>query len=286
MAIIPWISAYPAALDSILTNFPRVTNNVDEVLASHVNSLADAVVALEAKVGPDKPFPFRPTTANLGTPAITGTITGGVATADIDGSTIATPYDLIQITATDPQAGSYVVVPVNLPAGANPLPDRFSLDVIAFATTPPSFDYEVQFAFSDASENLSWIIDHRIEAVGSTRPALTILEFDTGVLGASWDLPDLPMSTAVLATVNVEKVAPFSNPPQLRMEFTCSNLQSTEPSVTSSIPMTNPSSGSVSAGWAGENFEGFNLVVFYPNTMVGAVTTYVAVNFEPHIKDR
>lgn len=49
--VLNWTSAYPTTIDDRITNFPTVTDNVHDVLASHVNELADAVVALQAVAG-------------------------------------------------------------------------------------------------------------------------------------------------------------------------------------------------------------------------------------------
>lgn len=45
----PWNSVYPASVDDFVTNFPTVVDATDDVIASHVNELAQAVVALETE---------------------------------------------------------------------------------------------------------------------------------------------------------------------------------------------------------------------------------------------
>ena len=49
--ILNWSSSYPATVDSIGTSFPTLQNNVHDVLASHVNELANAVVAIQGVIG-------------------------------------------------------------------------------------------------------------------------------------------------------------------------------------------------------------------------------------------
>jgi len=46
-------TAFPAALDSVAGSFPTLVDTVHDIIASHPNSLADAVDAIEAKVGID-----------------------------------------------------------------------------------------------------------------------------------------------------------------------------------------------------------------------------------------
>lgn len=45
--VLAWTSGYPAAVDDQVTNFPTLTNSVHDVLASHQNVVAGAVVYLE-----------------------------------------------------------------------------------------------------------------------------------------------------------------------------------------------------------------------------------------------
>ncbi len=49
MAVIPWTTIYPAAVDTISGggSMPTLTDNVDEVIASHPNSNRDAIIELE-----------------------------------------------------------------------------------------------------------------------------------------------------------------------------------------------------------------------------------------------
>lgn len=50
--ILNWASTYPAGgIDDTVTNFPTVVDGTHDVLASHVNSLAAAVIELETAVG-------------------------------------------------------------------------------------------------------------------------------------------------------------------------------------------------------------------------------------------
>jgi hypothetical protein len=49
--VLDWSSTYPGTKDTISTNFPRVDDGTHFVKDTHVNSLADAVVALETVVG-------------------------------------------------------------------------------------------------------------------------------------------------------------------------------------------------------------------------------------------
>jgi hypothetical protein len=49
--VLNWNSVYPTSIDDQITNFPTVTDTVHDVMASHVNELAQAVVALETASG-------------------------------------------------------------------------------------------------------------------------------------------------------------------------------------------------------------------------------------------
>jgi hypothetical protein len=42
-----WSPAYPGALDERIVSMPLLTNNVDDVIASHPNALADSLIAVE-----------------------------------------------------------------------------------------------------------------------------------------------------------------------------------------------------------------------------------------------
>lgn len=49
--VLAWASNYPTMIDTIGTNFPAVSDGVHDVLSSHVNSMAQAIVGLENVVG-------------------------------------------------------------------------------------------------------------------------------------------------------------------------------------------------------------------------------------------
>lgn len=49
--VLSWASTYPSTKDTIATNFPEVTDGTHDVMASHVNSLASAVVEVQEVLG-------------------------------------------------------------------------------------------------------------------------------------------------------------------------------------------------------------------------------------------
>ncbi len=49
--VLNWSSDYPTTIDDLITNFPELSDGVHDVLDSHVNELASAVVALQTVAG-------------------------------------------------------------------------------------------------------------------------------------------------------------------------------------------------------------------------------------------
>jgi hypothetical protein len=104
--------------------------------------------------------------------------------------------------------------------------------------------------------------------------------------GASWDLPDASVSNAVLAHVAVEKVVPFAATPQISFEVTGGTIDVSAARVSGAAFSFSPTSGTINAGWVGEDFVTASLFFIYPSSVVGAVTCFVGVEFLPHVKDR
>tara|TARA_R100001244_G_scaffold36778_3_gene33654 strand:- start:6772 stop:8019 length:1248 start_codon:yes stop_codon:yes gene_type:complete len=48
--VLDWSSNYPTTIDTVASNFPTLADGVHDIRASHLNSVASAVVALESKV--------------------------------------------------------------------------------------------------------------------------------------------------------------------------------------------------------------------------------------------
>ena len=57
--VLAWSSNYPTVKDTVATNYPQVSDGVHDVLSSHVNSLASAVVALQSVVGGLRAAPIQ-----------------------------------------------------------------------------------------------------------------------------------------------------------------------------------------------------------------------------------
>lgn len=328
--VLNWNSTYPGGgIDDTTINFPVMVDVVHNVMASHVNALASAVIALETAVGTNggltvreadtspsvtpvhtivfsngsvtdlgsgtvqvvtggggsvSPFPFRPVASDFGTPVVTGTITGGITIADVSGSAIGSLYDYLRVRAVDPQAGAFAQIPLTLPV--TPLPDRFNVALTFFTAGAPAADFSAALAFVDSTGDRGWQVFHDVDMVPSSRPVIRVLESDTGVIGASWDFPSATISSAVDVRIDVEKLAPFTAVPQVSFDVAARGLAITDALVASSAASLNPSSGTVSAGWVGEDFETAELVLIYPSTMVGNVDLFVILEFLPHIKDR
>lgn len=234
--------------------------------------------------GPVTGFPYRLTTASLGTPVVTGTITGGVSVATVLGSTLGEVSDHIRIRAVDPQAGASVRIPVNLPV--SPLPSRFALDLILASPVTPTNDFSAGFGFTDASGVLSWLFRHAVNVSSTTRPALTVEERTGVTLGASWSFPDIELSSGVRAKALVEKVAPFAAIPQVLIDVDAGNFKADELWVHSAAHMSVPGAGTVNAGWLGQDFVNTIITVAYPSTTAGNVDLLLLAEFSAHPKDR
>lgn len=251
--------------------------------AAEVNAILAAARAALIAGGLPGDFPYRPVASDFGTPVITGTI-ANLAVADAPGAALGGVHDYIQISATDPQAGAVAIIPIAMPSA--PLPDRFEIDLVFFTGAPPSGDFAVQLAFGDSTGDLYWSIYHAVDVAATTRPAFTIVEVESFVPGASWDMPDLLLSNAVFIRASFEKVAPFTAVPQIRIEAEARGFSVDQDSVKGLASSFAPSSGSISAGWLGEDFETVSLVLSYTNTLVGVQDVFLALEFLPHVKDR
>lgn len=95
--VLNWSTGYtgtPASVDDAVTNFPPVTDGVHDVLASHVNSLAQAVIQLETIQSGLSPLTIQDegstltaatTTINFTGAGVTATNVGSVVTINIPG---------------------------------------------------------------------------------------------------------------------------------------------------------------------------------------------------------
>lgn len=229
-------------------------------------------------------FPFRPVAADFDTPIITGTISGGVSVTDASGSVFGVVFDYVQIVATDPQAGSFVQIPITMPV--TPLPDNFGVNLTFFTGAPAADNFQSGLAFVDSTGNRFWEIFHSVEVSSSTRPVIKVLEIDTGVIGASWNFPDIgSMSNAVDIEATITKIAPFAAIPQVQFDITGRSFTVHSASVTSKAAAFNRTTGSISAGWLGEDFVGAQIVLVFPSTMSGAVPFFSAIEFVPTVRD-
>lgn len=275
MAVKNWTTGYPSAIDDQTTNFPIVIDDEDEVMASHVTELAQAVIALETIVGTTSPFPFSPLIANLGTPVVTGTI----ADVDIaDASQLGSLYNTFSITVTDPQSGSNVYVPVILPV--TPLPNKFKLKALVYSEAPPVVDYSFSIALLGSRADLAWAFVGSISSITTTQPGLLLYDVDGGVVSGAWNFPDMELGSAVDYNILVEKVAPFTAIPQVKITAEIGNITADQNHVKSVAHAGAPSSGSINPVWETEDFEGVAISIVFPNTIVGAVSTKLSLVFE------
>lgn len=228
-------------------------------------------------------FPFRPTVSDFDTPIISGTITGGVALSIVSGSTLGSLYDFIQITATDPQAGAVCQIPIIMPV--TPLPDKFGLELVMFTGAPPSNNFQAGLAFNDASGDRFWEILHSVETTTTSRPVVKLLDIDSFVINSTWDFPSSSVGNALHLQGSVEKVSPFAATPQIRFDITAGGLSVGTSKVIGSAFPFNKTSGSISAGWTGQDFVGAQIVLVFLNTMIGDVDLFLGLEFLPHFKD-
>lgn len=278
MAVKNWTTGYPSAIDDQTTNFPIVIDDEDEVMASHVTELAQAVIALETIVGTTSPFPFSPLIANLGTPVVTETI------ADVDVVDVSQPgslYNTISVTATDPQAGSVVFIPVILPV--TPVPNKFRIKALVYSAAPPAVDYTATISLLGSRNDLAWAFIITIDNSTTTRPGLLVYDVDGGVVGGTWTFPDLDLGSSIDLDILVEKIAPFTAIPQLKITSEIGDLGSwsCQRGLVKSVAYAGaPSSGTISAAWATEDFEGVGISLVFPGTIVGDVVTNFSLVFD------
>jgi len=229
-------------------------------------------------------FPFRPVAADYDTPVITGTISGGVAVTDASGSVFGGINNYVQVVATDPQAGSFVQIPITMPV--TPLPDNFGVNLTFFTGAPPLDNFQSGLAFVDSTGNRIWEIFHSVEVSSSTRPVIRIVEVDAGVVGASWDFPEVGnLGNAVDVEATITKVAPFAAIPQVQFDITARGFVVHSASVTSRAVAFNKTTGSISAGWLGEDFVAAQLVLVFPTTISGSVNFFSAIEFVPTLRN-
>jgi len=74
--------------------------------------------------------------------------------------------------------------------------------------------------------------------------------------------------------------------PQVRFDVTGGSLAVNEAKVSGTAFALNKTSGTISAGWTGEDFVTAQIILVFLSTMVGAVDLFLALEFLPHIKDR
>ena len=154
-----------------------------------------------------------------------------------------------------------------------------------FPGGPPYDVFQSVLAFGDASGDRFWEIFHQVDVSETSRPVVKILEIDTFVVGASWDLPDAIIGNGVEVHAAVEKVVPFAAIPQVRFDVTGGSLAVNEAKVSGTAFALNKTSGTISAGWTGEDFVTAQIILVFTSTMVGAVNLFAAVEFVPTIRD-
>jgi len=230
--------------------------------------------------GDSGPFPFRPVAADFGTPNILFG-SGSIAVTDVSGSTVGWVDDIIQITITNPAAGTVAMIPITLPV--SPLPDKFDIDLAFYTGAPPANDFVSMLSFLDSSGDLAWSIYHNVNVADTSRPLVRITEVESFVNGASWDLPDTLVGNAVVLQGSIEKVAPFAAIPQIRFRLSGNGFWPNESKVSGEVFGGNPTTGSISAGWETNDFVSASITLVYNSGSVGTVPLYMILGFLPHI---
>lgn len=323
--VLNWNSTYPGGgIDDTTVNFPTMVDVVHNVMASHVNALAQAIIHLETAVGTNggltireadsspsvtpvqtiivpngsltdlgggtvelatssgslSPFPFRPTTADLGVPAVTGTITNIVITDEVFPGSIS---NVIYGIVTDASPGTIVQIPITLPV--TPLPNRFNLEINLRTYAPDDFFFLL--GFLDSTETL--FCGHQLLALtaSDTIPAMNITEVLSGVTtGTTWTFPNLTFSNNLRVYSQIEKNAPFNSTPAFSIDAVIGTGYADVQPVSSTAMSNLPSAGTLNAGWDTEDFVSAAIMLFFPNEIIGDAEFILALEFLPHVKDR
>lgn len=223
---------------------------------------------------------FIATSASVEDAVVYGTISGAVTVEEISGSTIGSVDNLMRISATDPQAGSVVVVPLLTSGDAFPDAFRFVYSVSNFS--PPANSYSTFLSFANATNTLAWNVFFNIStsSLGQNIPIVSET-LSQSIVGGQWLFPSQSINSAVNIYGAVRKIAPFSNPPQVEFKLEAGGL-SLEPTITSIAYSLNPTTGSVHTQWAGEDFVSASFGVAFDIAEVGTVNTNFSVTFLPY----
>ena len=287
MAIIPWASGYPATLDTILTNFPVVTDNVDEVLASHVNELASAVVELETIVGTGN-LNFSPLAADYGAAVIlSGSVTSAVVTPVIGGGAAVTasfPRDLVTFDITDPAAGTSIQFPITIPAPFASLPDRWSLNYGLIDGAPP-VDYVVSISVhpvGSIADSINFVQSMEIAPSSHTQ---IIQAVNSGVVNAVWDFPAATYGNLALCKVGWASAMPFSAiTHQLELDINYEAGDFGGQTAYHKAFGFLPSTGTFNT-FTGLELRNISVTLFFPNLYAGTVTCGAYLDILKHPLD-
>lgn len=225
---------------------------------------------------------FRPTSANLETPIITGTIDDVIIT-DVDGLSFGSIHPFIHFQVIDSVETAIVLVPIVYPV--NPMPDRFGMNLQIFTGDNPPVAFQASIGFMNETNSKAWQVFHSIPTGSVYGPAMKILEVDTGVVGAQWEWPSLSGSNSLDIQALVEKVTPFEAIPQVKIDCDVGGFQSIQGRVHSIAYPLGSTSGTLNSGWEGDDWHHPAIICIFP-TYIGELNVFFAVEFTPHIKDR
>jgi hypothetical protein len=107
---------YPSSLDSYTVK----TDNVDDVLAAHVNNLQDAMSALQAKIGIDSSAVN--TSLDYFLKHASGAFRNHVHDGSSDDGALIPNASLVAITTASKVSGAALYLLANIPAGAGLIP--------------------------------------------------------------------------------------------------------------------------------------------------------------------
>lgn len=223
------------------------------------------------------------TASEYGTPVVSGTVPNSINVSVGGGAIVGALNDGVLVSVDTVGNDTVIIIPIE---GIPDLPERFRIQYSFTNGAAPPVEYRGGWAFQNAARTRSWSTNHVITSVPGPGE-MDWAEVD-GSPGLSWDLPDV----GLFANNYTETILDFqrppgglTDPPRIQADFACRGDAVSGTDVLSNAKGLNPSSGTLNAGWVGDEPTKLAFFLTFAVAHAGIITPQTYCTLSPHPLD-